>query len=101
MMIAPSIALPDTSTGRPSIPPSPRCNSLRAAWRVGVSTPVTINLAEGPVVTAAGSEIALRVAFNKSIDQGKPVRIQPLAETVTYHAPCQQQGHGIGKPARP
>ena len=23
----------------------------------------------------------------------------PLAETVTYHAPCQQQGHGIGKPA--
>jgi glycerol-3-phosphate dehydrogenase subunit C len=24
---------------------------------------------------------------------------QPLAITVTYHAPCQQQGHGIGKPA--
>ena len=24
---------------------------------------------------------------------------QPLPETVTYHAPCQQQGHGIGKPA--
>jgi glycerol-3-phosphate dehydrogenase subunit C len=24
---------------------------------------------------------------------------KPLAETVTYHAPCQQQGHGIGKPA--
>jgi len=23
----------------------------------------------------------------------------PLRETVTYHAPCQQQGHGIGKPA--
>ena len=23
----------------------------------------------------------------------------PVAETVTYHAPCQQQGHGIGKPA--
>jgi len=23
----------------------------------------------------------------------------PLPETVTYHAPCQQQGHGIGKPA--
>jgi glycerol-3-phosphate dehydrogenase subunit C len=23
----------------------------------------------------------------------------PIAETVTYHAPCQQQGHGIGKPA--
>jgi glycerol-3-phosphate dehydrogenase subunit C len=23
----------------------------------------------------------------------------PLPETVTYHAPCQQQGHGIGEPA--
>ena len=23
----------------------------------------------------------------------------PLPETITYHAPCQQQGHGIGKPA--
>jgi len=24
---------------------------------------------------------------------------RPVPETVTYHAPCQQQGHGIGKPA--
>jgi glycerol-3-phosphate dehydrogenase subunit C len=24
---------------------------------------------------------------------------KPLPMTVTYHAPCQQQGHGIGKPA--
>ncbi len=24
---------------------------------------------------------------------------QPLPETVAYHAPCQQQGHWIGKPA--
>ena len=24
---------------------------------------------------------------------------QPVPETVVYHAPCQQQGHGIGKPA--
>ena len=24
---------------------------------------------------------------------------RPLPMTVTYHAPCQQQGHGIGKPA--
>ncbi len=23
----------------------------------------------------------------------------PIRETVTYHAPCQQRGHGIGKPA--
>jgi glycerol-3-phosphate dehydrogenase subunit C len=25
--------------------------------------------------------------------------LRPLAETVPYHAPCQQKGHGIGKPA--
>jgi glycerol-3-phosphate dehydrogenase subunit C len=24
---------------------------------------------------------------------------QPVPETIVYHAPCQQQGHGIGKPA--
>ena len=24
---------------------------------------------------------------------------QPVPETVVYHAPCQQQGHGIGEPA--
>jgi glycerol-3-phosphate dehydrogenase subunit C len=24
---------------------------------------------------------------------------KPVDLTVTYHAPCQQQGHGIGKPA--
>ncbi len=24
---------------------------------------------------------------------------EPVPETVVYHAPCQQQGHGIGKPA--
>jgi glycerol-3-phosphate dehydrogenase subunit C len=24
---------------------------------------------------------------------------QPVHETVAYHAPCQQQGHWIGKPA--
>ena len=25
--------------------------------------------------------------------------LQPISETVAYHAPCQQQGHFIGKPA--
>jgi glycerol-3-phosphate dehydrogenase subunit C len=25
--------------------------------------------------------------------------LQPLPMTATYHAPCQQQGHGVGKPA--
>jgi glycerol-3-phosphate dehydrogenase subunit C len=24
---------------------------------------------------------------------------RPFPPTVTHHAPCQQQGHGIGKPA--
>jgi glycerol-3-phosphate dehydrogenase subunit C len=24
---------------------------------------------------------------------------EPINETIAYHAPCQQQGHGIGKPA--
>jgi glycerol-3-phosphate dehydrogenase subunit C len=28
-----------------------------------------------------------------------PTEFRPLPLTVTYHAPCQQQGHGIGKPA--
>jgi glycerol-3-phosphate dehydrogenase subunit C len=33
-------------------------------------------------------------------DRGElPVDFRPLPLTVTYHAPCQQQGHGIGKPA--
>ena len=26
-------------------------------------------------------------------------RFEPVPETVVYHAPCQQQGHGVGKPA--
>jgi len=33
-------------------------------------------------------------------DRGElALELQPLPMTVTYHAPCQQQGHGIGKPA--
>src|SRR5215208_7151077 len=30
---------------------------------------------------------------------GLALATQPLPMTVTYHAPCQQQGHGVGKPA--
>ena len=30
---------------------------------------------------------------------GLALELQPLPMTVTYHAPCQQQGHGVGKPA--
>ncbi|MEA2710350.1 MAG: hypothetical protein QOF78_2951, partial [Phycisphaerales bacterium] len=42
--------------------------------------PATINLAEGPALTAAGSEVALRLAFNKTLDGGKSVVIKPLNE---------------------
>jgi hypothetical protein len=41
---------------------------------------VTINLAEGPVVTAAGSQIALRVAFNKPLAGQANVNLKPLNE---------------------
>jgi glycerol-3-phosphate dehydrogenase subunit C len=27
------------------------------------------------------------------------LELQPIDETILYHAPCQQQGHWIGKPA--
>jgi hypothetical protein len=42
--------------------------------------PVTINLAEGPAITAAGSQIALKVAFNKTLAGDSSVKIQPLTE---------------------
>ena len=42
--------------------------------------PATINLAESPALTAAGSEVALRLAFNKTLDGGKPVVVKPLNE---------------------
>jgi glycerol-3-phosphate dehydrogenase subunit C len=33
-------------------------------------------------------------------DRGElDVGLQPIEETILYHAPCQQQGHWIGKPA--
>ena len=42
------------------------------------SKPATINLAEGPALTAAGSELSLRLAFNKSLDGNKTVIVKPL-----------------------
>jgi len=34
------------------------------------------------------------------LDRGElRTEFKPLPMTVTYHAPCQQQGHGVGKPA--
>jgi hypothetical protein len=40
----------------------------------------TVNLAEGPAITAAGSEVALRVVFNKALAAGTPVKLQPVTE---------------------
>lgn len=41
--------------------------------------PATINLAEGPAIAAAGSEVALRVVFNKNLADSVPVQLKPLA----------------------
>ncbi|MEO6434877.1 MAG: hypothetical protein ABIP55_03825, partial [Tepidisphaeraceae bacterium] len=46
----------------------------------GEAKSATINLAEGPVLTTVGSEIALRVLFNKPLQGGAPIEIKPLAE---------------------
>jgi glycerol-3-phosphate dehydrogenase subunit C len=40
-------------------------------------------------------EYLLRLHENGELARG----FRPLPETVLYHAPCQQQGHGVGKPA--
>jgi glycerol-3-phosphate dehydrogenase subunit C len=40
-------------------------------------------------------EYLLRLHENGELAGG----FRPLPETVLYHAPCQQQGHGVGKPA--
>ena len=41
----------------------------------------------------------LRVPARDARARRAKTDFQALPETVTYHAPCQQQGHGIGKPA--
>ncbi len=38
---------------------------------------VPVNIAERPVVTAIGSDIELRLSFNKALDVGKGIRIEP------------------------
>src|SRR5206468_3083459 len=49
------------------------------AYVADAAKAATINLAEGPVVTAVGSDIALRVVFNKNLDTSIPIQIKPLA----------------------
>jgi hypothetical protein len=41
--------------------------------------PSTINMAAAPVVTAAGSKIALRIGFNKALAGGNAVALEPVA----------------------
>ncbi len=43
---------------------------------------VAINLADGPAITAAGSEIALRVVFNKTLADASTIKLQPLTDQV-------------------
>jgi hypothetical protein len=45
-----------------------------------VSKPTTINMAEGPAVAAAGSQVALRVTFNKPLANNAPIQLKPLNE---------------------
>ena len=48
-----------------------------------------------PCATITAPETA-KVSENSQFSMSTP---GPVPETVVYHAPCQQQGHGIGKPA--
>ncbi len=48
---------------------------------VGDAEPATVNLADGAAMLATGSEVALRVTFNKSLaGNGTPVTIKPVTD---------------------
>ena len=78
---------------------------------VGTSTSCTLMLKrEALEILELGDDEALRVVSARVYDiceyllamhaRGElKTDFAPVPETVTYHAPCQQQGHGIGKPA--
>jgi glycerol-3-phosphate dehydrogenase subunit C len=78
---------------------------------VGTSTSCTLMLKrEALEILELGDDEALRVVSERVYDICEYLRalhdrgeldttFAPVEETVTYHAPCQQQGHGIGKPA--
>ena len=78
---------------------------------VGTSTSCTLMLKrEALEILGLGDDAELRAVSARVYDiceyllamheRGElKTGFSPLAETVTYHAPCQQQGHGIGKPA--
>src|SRR5215208_2240769 len=78
---------------------------------VGTSTSCTLMLKrEALEILGLGDDPALRDVSGRVFDISEyllamhdrgelKTDFAPLPETVTYHAPCQQQGHGIGKPA--
>jgi glycerol-3-phosphate dehydrogenase subunit C len=78
---------------------------------VGTSTSCTLMLKrEALEILELGDDAELRAVSERVYDiteyllalhaRGElKTGFAPIAETVTYHAPCQQQGHGIGKPA--
>ena len=78
---------------------------------VGTSTSCTLMLKrEALEILGMEDDADLRAVSQRVFDiceylQGMHERgelktdFQPVPETVVYHAPCQQQGHGIGKPA--
>ena len=78
---------------------------------VGTSTSCTLMLKrEAREILGMDSDADLRAVSERMFDiceyllalhdRGElRTDFKPLPLTVTYHAPCQQQGHGIGKPA--
>jgi glycerol-3-phosphate dehydrogenase subunit C len=78
---------------------------------VGTSTSCTLMLKrEALEILGLGDDAALRAVSARVYDICEYLRgmhdrgelktdFAPISEKVVYHAPCQQQGHGIGKPA--
>ncbi len=78
---------------------------------VGTSTSCTLMLKrEALEILGLGDDAELRAVSGRVYDICEYLRgmhdrgelktdFAPVAEKVVYHAPCQQQGHGIGKPA--
>ena len=78
---------------------------------VGTSTSCTLMLKrEAREILGLENDADLRTVSDRMYDICEYLQIMsdagelrtdfnPLPITVTYHAPCQQQGHGVGKPA--
>jgi glycerol-3-phosphate dehydrogenase subunit C len=78
---------------------------------VGTSTSCTLMLKrEAREILGLDGDVDLRAVSDRMYDiceylvmlhdRGElRTDFKPLPATVTYHAPCQQQGHGVGKPA--